>query len=220
VWWNVGQFGDSVNHAGEPDSVLASFACAGCTVVDPGSDSFGDVTAGRFYDIPIGWLLDTGLTTGTTLTTYEPERGLTRGEFATFIWRYENEPTASGGAATFTDVVAGRFDDIPIGWFHQEGITTGTSPTTYHPDRFITRGELATFLYRRADKPAAPLGSATFTDVDPARYYDTAVGWLFAEGLTTGTTPTTYEPERILFRGEMATFMYRLSGVVRCTPTV
>jgi hypothetical protein len=215
VWWDIGEFWGG-DFDGLPDSVFAYLGCTGCQVFVAGSETFSDVTVGRFYDDPIGWLFATGLTTGTSPTTYEPERGVARGEFATFIWRYDGEPDAPAGSATFTDVTPGRFYDIPIGWFLQEGLTTGTSPTTYEPERILTRGELAAFLHRRAGSPDAPLGSATFTDVSPTRYYNEAIGWLFEQGLTTGSSPTTYEPERTLTRGEMATFLFRLAGGVQC----
>jgi hypothetical protein len=178
VWWDIGQFWDDSQFAGLPDTVNAYFDCSGCYDFDPGSDTFSDVTVARFYDLPIGWLLAEGLTTGTTPTTYEPDRGVTRGEFATFLWRFAGEPAAPLGSATFTDVTPGRFYDRPIGWLLQDAITTGTTPTTFDPDRTLTRGELATFLWRFADEPAAPLGSATFTDVTPGRFYDRPLGWL------------------------------------------
>ncbi|MEZ5168048.1 MAG: S-layer homology domain-containing protein [Acidimicrobiales bacterium] len=75
---------------------------------------------------------------------------------------------------------------------------------------------MATFLYRFAGKPSAPLGSASFTDVVKGKFYDKPIGWLVKEGLTTGTSPGKFSPDRTLTRGEMATFLYRFSGDLRC----
>ena len=214
TWWDLGEFWDSGSSL--PDSVFAYVGCEGCSDFGLGSEAFTDVTAGRFYDVPIGWLDYFELTTGTAPGIFSPDAGITRGQLATFLWRYAGEPTAPLGSATFGDVAAGKFYDRAVGWMFDEEITTGTSATTFDPERTLTRGEMATFLWRYAGEPAGSLGSATFGDVAAGRFYDMAIGWLVDEALTTGTTPTTFEPDRTLTRGEMATFLFRFSGDVRC----
>jgi predicted enzyme related to lactoylglutathione lyase len=214
TWWDLGELWDSGTNL--PDSVFAYVECEGCFDFGLGSDAFTDVPAGRFFDVPIGWLDYLELTTGTAPGIFSPDAGITRGQLATFLWRYAGEPTAPLGSATFGDVAAGKFYDRAVGWLFDEEITTGTSATTFDPERTLTRGEMATFLWRYAGKPAGSLGSAKFVDVTVGRFYDAAIGWLVDEELTTGTTPTTFEPDRTLTRGEMATFLFRFSGDVRC----
>jgi uncharacterized protein YkwD len=122
-----------------------------------GQSGFADVAAGSFYASAVGWMVDAGITTGTSPATFEPDRLVTRGELATFLHRAEGSP-ASGGES-FVDVDAGDFFADAVGWMVAEGITTGTSPTTFSPDRYVTRGEVATFLYRVAGSPGVTLAS-------------------------------------------------------------
>ncbi|MEZ5246768.1 MAG: S-layer homology domain-containing protein [Acidimicrobiales bacterium] len=214
TWWDLGEFwgeGDSL-----PDSVFALVECEGCVSFERGSDVFDDVPLNAFYDIPVGWLSYRELTTGTGPGEFSPLDGVTRGQLATFVWRLEGQPSGPLGSATFGDVAVGKFYDQAVGWMFAEGLTTGTSPTTFDPERVLTRGELATFLWRLAGEPDAALGSATFGDVAVGKFYDQAVGWMFAEGITTGTSPTTFDPERALNRGEMATFLFRYVGDTDC----
>ena len=116
---------------------------------------FGDVPADAFYAAPVQWLDDEGITTGTSPGCFSPLRSVTRGEFATFVWRERGEP--NGGSEPFSDVRNGDFFAEAVAWMASEGITTGTSPTTFHPLRSVTRGETATFLWRRAGSPTVSI---------------------------------------------------------------
>ena len=116
---------------------------------------FGDVPADAFYAAPVQWLDDEGITTGTSPGCFSPLRSVTRGEFATFVWRERGEP--NGGSEPFSDVRNGDFFAEAVAWMAAEGITTGTSPTTFHPLRSVTRGETATFLWRRAGSPTVSI---------------------------------------------------------------
>ena len=110
-----------------------------------------DAPAHTFTDLPawqsnaVAWLLDQGVTTGTSPTTFSPSRTLNRGELAAFLWRLAGEPTAD--SHSFNDIVKG-WQQNAVSWLATSGITTGTSPTTFSPDRTLSRAELITFLYR------------------------------------------------------------------------
>ncbi|RMH85154.1 MAG: hypothetical protein D6683_01330 [Actinomyces sp.] len=114
-------------------------------------------------------------------------------------------------APAFGDVRPHAFYTEAVGWMVTEGITTGTSPTTFSPDAPVTRGQLATFLWRYAGRPT-PATSATFTDTHPDAFYATGVDWMVAEGITTGTSPTTFSPDAPVTRGQLATFLWRLAN--------
>ena len=90
------------------------------------------------------------------------------------------------------------------------GVTTGTTPTTYSPDRTVTRGELAVLLHRLAGSPTG-FPAHPFFDVTAVWQQD-AVSWMSHNAITTGTTPTTYSPEHVATRGEIATFFHRYKG--------
>ena len=115
--------------------------------------SFDDV-ADAGQQQPVSWLSDRGITTGTTDTTFSPDNGLTRGQFAAFLWRLAGKPQAS--AHSFVDVAA-SWQQQPVSWLVEEAITTGTSPTMFSPDNGLTRGQLVTFLYRYKDEPTVTI---------------------------------------------------------------
>ena len=92
-------------------------------------------------------------------------------------------------------------------WAVKEGITSGTSATTFSPDATVTRGQTVTFLYRAAGAPAVSGGS--FADVAADAYYADAVAWAVKEGITSGTGGNSFSPDAPCTRGQIVTFMYR-----------
>ena len=109
-------------------------------------------------DSPVAWMAANGITTGTSDTTFTPNRVLKRGELAAFLWRLAGEPAR--GTHPFTDVVRG-WQQQPVAWMAANGITTGTSDTTFSPDETITRAQLITFLYRYSNEPAVTVDPAS-----------------------------------------------------------
>jgi hypothetical protein len=127
---------------------------------EPGpAHGFTDVVRPWQQD-PVSWMSDNGLTTGTTPTTFSPEQVVTRGQYATFLYRLAGEPDP-GPAHGFTDVADGRYFTDAVQWMANEGLTTGTTPTTFSPERPLTRGEAATFLYRYKDEPPVVVDPAS-----------------------------------------------------------
>ena len=169
---------------------------------------FGDVADGEFYTEAVQWMVDHDITSGTSPGCFSPGNATTRGQVATFIHRAEGAP--AGGSSGFADVASGAYYAGAVGWMVDAGVTTGTTPFTFEPDRLVTRGELATFLHRAAGSP--PGGGESFVDVGPGDFFADAVGWMVAEGITTGTSPTTFSPHRYVTRGEVATFLHRSAG--------
>ena len=151
---------------------------------------FLDVDSGRYYAGALRWAAANGIITGTTSVTFEPDRAMTRAEFATILHRHAGLPTPAGTNA-FSDVPSGTWFYDAVRWMIGEGITTGTSPTTFHPNRSVTRGEAAAFIWRMVGRPTRS-GNTGFVDVPAGRFYTDAVRWMALEGITTGTTPTTF----------------------------
>ncbi len=119
----------------------------------PAPSQFDDVPANAWYVDPVGWLADSGITTGTAVNLFSPGASVDRAQVATFMWRFAGEPVPS---------VEEQFDDVPPGyyrdavsWMVEWGITTGTGPSTFSPHEPITRAQLATFLWRLAAAPDA-----------------------------------------------------------------
>jgi len=172
------------------------------------ASGFGDTQQGDFSAPAIQWMVDRGLTTGTSAGCFSPGEEVDRGQLAVFIWRYLEEP--AGGAHPFRDVPSTAFFSPAVAWMYDAGLTTGTSPTTYEPARVVTRGELAAFLWRLAGSPSAPLSG--FDDVDRTAFYARAVDWLVDRGITTGTSASQFSPNQSLTRAQFATFLYRYDG--------
>ena len=118
---------------------------------------FTDVTDAS-QDDAISWMANTGITTGTSPTTFAPDETLKRGQVAAFLHRLDDEPSAP--PHNFSDVVASWQQDA-VSWMAHTGITTGTSPTTFAPEDTLKRGQLITFLYRYQGEPEVTLDTTT-----------------------------------------------------------
>jgi len=174
-----------------------------------GGSNFLDVVPNSYYSPAVTWLAASGVTQGTSPTEFSPDDPVTRGQMATFLHRYQGSPEGSA-VSPFTDVPRDRYFALPVDWLAASGITQGTSPTRFSPDDPVTRGQMATFLWRMEGEPWAP--QSGFTDVRRDRFYAPAVDWLLDRGITTGTSPTEFTPEDVVTRAQMATFLWRLAG--------
>jgi len=162
VVWLLGQeltTGTSPTEFSPDDTVtrgqIATFLWRFAGEPEPDSDvPFSDVPDGRYYTEAVKWMFAEGITTGTSPTTFSPGAAVSRGQIATFLWRFGGEPEATA-SVPFSDVPDGRYYSDAVQWLAETGITTGTSPTTFSPDDTLTRGQIATFLWRLAAKPTA-----------------------------------------------------------------
>lgn len=172
------------------------------------NNPFTDVTMDNYYFDAVLWAVDEGITVGTSDTTFSPDASCTRAQMVTFLWRAAGSPKASVSTCAFTDVDKDAYYYEALLWAVENGITNGTSATTFSPNASCTRGQMATFLYRDAKSPAVS-GSHAFNDVKANAYYNNAVIWAAAEGITKGTSDTTFSPDADCTRGQMVTFLYR-----------
>ena len=112
-----------------------------------GSVPYDDVPADAYYTAAVRWMAATGITTGTTPTTFSPDQPLTRAMFVTLLWRLAGRP-APGPGPGFADVAPSSFAANAVAWASATGITNGTGPMTFSPDLGATRGQAAAFLHR------------------------------------------------------------------------
>ncbi len=173
--------------------------------------SFTDVAAGAYYADAVRWAVGKGITNGTTSTTFSPNASCTRAQMVTFLWRAAGSPLPSSNSSNFTDIKSGEYYYNAVLWAVENGITTGTSATTFSPNKTVTRGQTVTFLYRKdnADKVNT---ANPFSDVANGKYYTDAVMWAVSNGITNGTTATTFSPDNNCTRGQIVTFIYRYMG--------
>lgn len=169
---------------------------------------FVDVPAGAFYADAVQWAVEKGITTGTTATTFAPAQTCDRGQMVTFLWRAMGRPEPTGTTEPFTDVDSSSYYAKAVQWAVEKGITKGITATTFAPEQTCDRGQMAAFLYRCAGSPAAD-SSAAFTDVTAGSYYSDAVAWAVANGVTNGTSATTFSPRDDCTRAQIVTFLYR-----------
>ena len=181
----------------------------GALCIAPGPHGFSDVPSGSYFDVAVGWLVASGITTGTAPGTFSPTQSVTRAQMAVFLWRAAGSPTPVGSNG-FSDVVANSYYEGAVTWLVGEGITTGTAPGRFSPFQVVTRAQMAVFLWRAAGSPSSS-GVSEFTDVGSAAYFSDAVAWLVGEGVTAGTGPGRFSPFRVVTRSQMAVFLWRNS---------
>lgn len=189
----------------------------GCVALLPtagfAQESFPDVDPDAYYADSVSWMISEGLTTGTGDGLFRPDDPVTRGETAVFLWRLVGEPSAP--THPFGDVTVG-WQDEAIAWMYDADITQGVTPTRFDPGGAVSRGAMATFMWRLAGEPAA--ADHQFVDV-PDPVMQEPVAWMFATGISTGLEPGVYGPDVPVVRGQMAVFLHRLSAVLPEPPT-
>ena len=170
--------------------------------------AFVDVPAGSYYEDAVAWAAANGITTGTDATHFSPDGSCTRAQAVTFLWRAAGSPAPKAATMPYTDIPAGSYYRDAVLWAVENGITKGTSETTFSPDATCTRAQIVTFLWRAEKSPAAG-SSDPFTDVKSTAYYADAVLWAVAAGITKGTTDTTFSPNDDCTRAQIVTFLWR-----------
>ena len=168
-----------------------------------------------FYDVPnnayfyeaVKWAVKNGITTGVGNDLFAPEQPCTRAQIVTFLWRAAGSPEPKGAASGMTDVVSGSYYEKAVAWAIENGITTGTTTSTFSPDATCTRAQAVTFLARALNAKAA--SAAEFSDVPTGSYFADAVAWAAANGVTEGIGGGLFGSDNDCTRGQIVTFLYR-----------
>ena len=175
---------------------------------NPQTGVFVDVATGSYYEDAVDWAVENGITQGTDDTHFSPDGICTRAQAVTFLWRAAGSPKPETRAMPFTDVPVGSYYYDAVLWAVENGITKGTSDTTFSPNMTCSRAQIVTFLWRSEKSPAA--GTANpFADVKSTAYYAGAVMWALGEDITKGTTSTTFSPDADCTRAQIVTFLWR-----------
>ena len=169
---------------------------------------FRDVPTDAYYYEAVKWAQKKGITGGIGNDLFGPYQPCTRAQIVTFLWRAAGSPEPKGTAAGMTDVAAGSYYEKAVAWAIENGITTGTADGLFAPDATCTRAQGMTFLFR-ASKASAD-GMPAFSDVATNAYYAEAVKWATDNGITTGTTSSTFSPGSGCTRAQIVTFLWRL----------
>ena len=164
---------------------------------------FSDVPEGAYYDAPVSWAVAKGITNGTSPTTFNPADTCTRAQILTFLYRAAGEPEIHI-SNPFPDVSPDVYYYRPALWAAERALISGYS---FDGDTPCTRSAVMLYLWKLA---GSPIGNYNpFEDVPAEAEYAQAVAWAVSRGVTTGTTPTTFNPHDTCTRAQIVTFLYR-----------
>ena len=181
--------------------VKATFVKAGET------SPFVDVPTDSYYFDAVKWAQKLGITNGKANGLFGSNDPCTRGQIVTFLWRAAGSPTPKGAAAVPTDVIPGSYCYNAVAWAIENGVTNGFADGTFGVNSTCTRGQSVTFLYRALG--TAPTTVNSFTDVAVGDFYAEAVAWAVENGVTNGTTDSTFSPSNGCTRAQIVTFLFR-----------
>ena len=169
---------------------------------------FTDVHAEDYYYDAVLWAAQKGITGGMSDTLFAPNAACTRAQIVTFLWRAAGSPEPKA-LSSFADVPADAYYARAVAWAVENGITEGTSDTTFAPGTICTRAHGVTFLSRAAKANTAS-GNSNFADVDANAYYASAVKWAVDNGITNGISSSLFGPDSSCTRAQIVTFLYRM----------
>ena len=168
---------------------------------------FRDVPTDAYYYEAVKWAQKKGITGGIGNDLFGPYQPCTRAQIVTFLWRAAGSPVVNY-AMDLTDVPGDAYYAEAVRWALSQGITTGTADGRFSPNAPCTRAQAVTFLFR-ASKASAD-GAPAFSDVAADAYYAEAVKWATDNGITNGTTSSTFSPGSGCTRAQIVTFLWRL----------
>lgn len=170
-----------------------------------------------FSDMADNWAADSvafvsarELFSGTGVSTFSPELGMTRGMLATVLYRLEGEPNTTG--AGLRDVEPGAWYARGAAWCAERGIVSGKDGGLFDPGALVTREELALMLYRLASpgEQDPPIALHAFTDGDKVSpWAESAVRWAVSAGLLGGKEDGSLDPVGSATRAEVAAMLER-----------
>ncbi|MBR7032319.1 MAG: S-layer homology domain-containing protein, partial [Clostridia bacterium] len=180
---------------------------------------FSDVAETRWSASAIKYAVDNGYMNGVGNGRFDPAGPLTRGMVATVLWRREGSPapTAPGG---FVDVPAGAWYADAVAWAKETGVVNGMTATTFAPNAFITREQLATMLFRFSS--TAPVSVPERADLSPfaddektSAWAKESLEWAVEAGLINGTDGNRLAPSGNATREQFAAIIERYDGTFR-----
>lgn len=171
---------------------------------------FYDVHTSDYFYTAVMWAVDNGIASGYSGHYFSPHSISTRAQSITMLWNASGK-TLTSFPTPFVDVTPDDYFYNAVSWAYMRGITNGISPRYFGVDLECTRAQIVTFLWIANNKPVVT-DELYFSDVAVGSWYDDAVRWAVSEGITGGTSGTTFSPDDICTRAEIITFLYRAMG--------
>ncbi len=170
---------------------------------------FSDVSADDWFYDPVVWIYNEGLMTGVSATEFAPEATTTRAMIVSILARLEGVTTAE--AAGFADVTD-EWYATAVNWAANVGVVNGYEDGTFKPNTAITREQLAAILMNYASYKGEDVSNraslATYTD-QPSTWAEETMSWAVAEGLISGVTADTLQPQGAATRAQVAAILQR-----------
>jgi hypothetical protein len=181
-------------------------------VLDEGSDdtaqevalptAFKDVAADDYFVAPVQWAVENEITAGTSATTFGPYDTCTQAQIVTFLWKANGAPVVDADNP-YSTVTENDYYYKAVVWAASKGIIDDS----FSPNNPCTRATAVTYMYNNAGKPSVETGSK-FSDISGASY-ENAVYWALENGVTSGTSDTTFSPDDTCTRAQIMTFLYK-----------
>lgn len=162
---------------------------------------FSDVQEGDYFAKPVLWAVEKEITAGTTASTFSPNKVCSKAEILTFLWRSQGEPEPTIDPP-YSGLSPNDYYYKAVLWACETGIVTSGDF-----GRPCSRSFAVTYLWKLAGSPSTTPSS--FTDVPKDAEYAQAVSWAVKQGITQGTSATTFSPDATCTRGQIMTFLYR-----------
>ena len=172
---------------------------------------FVDVPKNEWYADAVAYAVQNGLMNGVGNDRFDPEGSMTRAMLVTVLWRYEGEPEA--GSNSFRDVLHGQWYTDAVSWAAANGVVNGVGNGRFDPEGKITREQMATILFRYAQKKGADTSKrgnlGAFPDgTKVSAYAEEAVQWTVGEGVINGSDGKLL-PQGSATRAQVATILMR-----------
>lgn len=183
------------------------------TQAEAAKGTFPDVKETDHYYEPIQILTGRDIISGYPDGLYKPGRNVTRGQAAKILAHTLGLDTVNVKNPGFTDIPTTHQYYGPIAALVNAGIIQGYEDDTYRPSSPLTRAHMSKILSLGFGFAEVPFKGGKFTDVNADAWYANFVETLIANSITTGRTPTTFEPNSRVTRGQMASFVVRSEKV-------
>ena len=201
----------------------ALYTCARCSETKEdircASVVFADMPKeGNWAHAPIDWAYFNGITSGKAPGYFMPKDTVTRAEAMSFLWLTLGSPEPESTENPFADVKEGKYYYKPVLWAVENGITSGTSETTFGPKDPCTRAQILTFIWIAAGRPEPETTENPFTDVKEDKYYYKAVLWGVENQITSGIAPDEFGTNNTCTRAQIVAFLYKAKDLMHQDP--
>lgn len=165
---------------------------------------FADVAPGSYYADAVQWAVERGITSGTSETAFSPDQTCTQAQILTFLWRAAGSPEAEAPVSS-PEAPTGAYYEKAALWGRWTGLLEGD---VFQPAAPCTRAMAVELMWRAAGCPAAA-EPAAFADLPDSGDTAAAVAWAVEQGITSGTSATTFSPDQTCTRAQIVTFLWR-----------